>query len=198
MMSVVVSELRLVRGAVASRVIYFVAMARRTMPGPALLRLIAVAGALVALAVVVPSSLLSSSRVLLLLPAGVVVGLFPRTRSATLVALLAVGAWLVATIGFDQTVSWWRTAALSAGLYVMHAATAMAAVMPYDAAVAPAALVRWAVRLIVVVVGSLTVAVGGMAVFEQVPAVRTLAAPIIGSAIAAGIVGLLAWHLRRR
>jgi len=49
-----------------------------------------------------------------------------------------------------------------------------------------------------VLIASLGVAVGGMVVVGELQAVRTLAAPIIGSAIAAAIAGLLAWQIRRR
>ena len=197
-MSAFVSDLRLVGEGLRSRIVHFVWMARRTTPGPALLRLIAASGALAALGVAVPSTLWASSRALFLVPVGAIVGLLPRSRVVTLIALLTVMAWLLSTIGYGEEATLTRTGGLAAGLYVMHAAAAMAAVVPYDAVVAPAALLRWALRVACVVSVSAGVALGMMTLIEHLQVVRTLVAPILGSVIAAGIVGLLAWHLRRR
>jgi hypothetical protein len=50
----------------------------------------------------------------------------------------------------------------------------------------------------VVLAASLAVAMGGLAIADQLPGTRTAIGPIVGSLVAAGLAGLLAWHLRRR
>jgi hypothetical protein len=197
-MSQLVGDLRLAAEAVRSWIADSIQMARRATAAPTLVRLTAAAAALVSLGVALPTSMVFSRSVLLLAPLAVGVGLFPRTRWTSLVALLAVVAWLVTTLARQNTVTLWRTVLLAGGLYLMHAAAALAAMLPYDAVVAPGLLVRWLIRVVLVLIASLGVAVSGMVVVGELQAVRTLAAPIIGSAIAAAIAGLLAWQIRRR
>jgi hypothetical protein len=43
----------------------------------------------------------------------------------------------------------------------------------------------------------LVLGVGGMAIVSQLSPVQSLVGPIVGSLVAAGLTGLLAWHLRR-
>jgi hypothetical protein len=197
-MSQLVGDLRLAAEAVRSWIADSIQMARRATAAPTLVRLTAAAAALVSLGGASPTSMVFSRGVLLLAPLAVGVGLFPRTRWTSLVALLAVVAWLVTTLTGQNTATLWRTVLLAGGLYLMHAAAALAAMLPYDAVVAPGLLARWLIRVVLVLIASLGVAVSGMVVVGELQAVRTLAAPIIGSAIAAAIVGLLAWQVRRR
>jgi hypothetical protein len=197
-MSQLVGDLRLAAEAVRSWIADSIQMARRATAAPTLVRLTAAAAALVSLGGALPTSMVFSRGVLLLAPLAIGVGLFPRTRWTSLVALLAVVAWLVTTLAGQNTVTLWRTVLLAGGLYLMHAAAALAAMLPYDAVVAPGLLVRWLIRVVLVLIASLGVAVSGMVVVGELQAVRTLAAPIIGSAIAAAIAGLLAWQIRRR
>jgi hypothetical protein len=196
-MSQLVGDLRLAAEAVRSWIADSIQMVRQATAAPTLVRLTAAAAALVSLGGALPTSMVFS-RGVLVAPLAVGVGLFPRTRWTSLVALLAVVAWLVTTLTGQNTVTLSRTVLLAGGLYLMHAAAALAAMLPYDAVVAPGLLVRWLIRIVLVLIASLGVAVSGMVVVGELQAVRTLAAPIIGSAIAAAIAGLLAWQIRRR
>jgi hypothetical protein len=197
-MSGLLVDIRSVGTGVRDRALDFVAMVRRTAPGPALTRLAAAVAAMAALVVAAPSGLRSVAwyGVGAVVAAGA--GLFPRTRWITIVLLLAVIEWLVATIGYGGEVTLARTGLLAAALYVTHSAAALAAVLPYDAVVAPGVLLRWLIRTGAIVVVSLAVALGAMAVLQELQPVPTLAAPVIGAIVAAALAGLLAWHVRRR
>ncbi len=195
-------DLRAVAEGIRSRISYYAAQSRRTTPGPVLVRSVAAVSALGALALAIPSSVLSSSDLsrttVVLLPAALGVGLFPRTRWVTLLALFAAGCWLVSTIGFGDPVEVERVGLLTIALYVMHSASALAAVLPYDGVMETGVLLRWARRLVGVLAASVAVGLGGMVLAGQLPQARSVAAAIVGSVVAAGLTGLLAWHLRRR
>lgn len=181
------------------------ARVRRTAAGPALVRLSSGVAAFAALALALPASEVLDAPLSVLLRVAaslfaiaVAVALAPRTRWVSLVALLAIGAWLVTTIGFGEEPTVARVALLGAALYLMHTGAALAAVLPYDCAVGPGVLLRWLRRVGAVLGLSLLVGAGGMAVAGQLPATPSVIGPIVGSVVAAGLAGLLAWHLRRR
>lgn len=197
-MSGVLSDIRSVGTGVRDRAVDFLTMVRRTAPGPAVARLCAAIAAAGALIVAAPPPLRTAGSMAGFLVIAAGVGFLPRTRWTTIVILLAVTEWLVSTIGYGEPVTMVRIGVLAAGIYAMHSAAALAAVLPYDAIVAPGVLLRWLVRSVAVVVGSLAIALGGMAVLQQLRPAPTLVAPVIGSLIAAALAGLLAWHLRRR
>jgi hypothetical protein len=178
---------------------------RRISAGPALVRLVAAVSALGALTLALPLQELSSAvpSVLIRLAAVLVamslgVALLPRTRFVSLVALAAIVVWLISTIGYGEAVTLPRVGLLAAALYLTHAAAALAAVLPYDCLIAPGLLLRWLGRVGSVLGLSLLTGLAAMAVAGQLPAVRSVVGPIVGSAVAAGLAGLLAWHLRRR
>jgi len=76
---------------VTSRIDRRIRLIRRTTPGPVLVRSAATAGTLVALLVALPPSAMETPAVLgLAVVAAAGVGLFPRTRWATVTALLAL------------------------------------------------------------------------------------------------------------
>jgi hypothetical protein len=192
------SNLRERAAGIRSRVVHVIGQAGRISAGPAVVRLIAAVAALVALMLSVPTEYGLAARLsLLAVPVAAGVGLFPRTRWVTVVAVVAVLAWLTSTIGFDDAVALWRVALLAAALYLMHAAAAMAAVLPHDSIVPGRILVRWAGRVGAVLGVGLVLGVGGMAIVSQLSPVQSLVGPIVGSLVAAGLTGLLAWHLRR-
>jgi hypothetical protein len=191
---------------VRARVEYGVGRIRRVSAGPALLRLTATLAALVALTLAVPQDVLfdrESPAVIarlgsFLLIAGIGVGLFPRTRWVSLMAIAAVLGWLVSTLGFGDPVDLVRVGLLTAALYLMHAASAMAAVVPYDCVVAPVVLVRWATRTAALLAVGLVVGLGGAAIVSLVPSTQTVVGAILGAVVGAILVGVLAWQLRRR
>jgi hypothetical protein len=182
-----------------SRIAAFGHRVRRMTPGPMLVRVLAAVAALAGLAVALPLEFTATPRFGLVVPVALGVGLFPRTRWVGTVSLLTIGAWLVNTLGFEtEPVPLWRVAALAGALYVAHTSAGLAAVLPSDSIVGAGVLVRWAARTIAVLAASLGLGLTGLVVLGQLRAVQSIVGPIVGSFVAAGLAGLLAWHLRRR
>ncbi|WP_028569292.1 hypothetical protein [Salinispora tropica] len=165
---------------------------------PLLLRagifLSALAGLLLAYPVeVLRGQLLLVVPVVALLPA---VG--PRRIWPTVVALVTVGGWVLAIDGYDRPVALWRLLAVAAALYLNHTLCALVAVVPYDAVVDPALVLRWLLRAVAVLLGTMVLGVllvelagiGG----EQGLLVVTMA----GLVVAVLVPALLGWLLRRR
>lgn len=174
---------------------------RHTSMGPMLVRLIAVAAAFAAVLIAAPPYLMDLAPARVGLAAAVAagaVGFFPRTRWVGLFIVAVVAEWLLTTIGFGLPAGLVRVGLLTAAIYLVHAGAALAAVLPYDCAVPRTVVVAWATRVGSVLVAGLVVGLGGLLVAQFLPSARTVAGPIVGSVIAAGLAGLLAWHLRRR
>jgi hypothetical protein len=197
-MSGVLSDVRSVGASARDQAVDVVTMLRRTALGPALVRFCAAVAAASAMVVAAPAPLRTAAWLGGFAIAAASVGLFPRTRWTTIVVLFAVSLWIAGTIGYGEPATLARTGLLAAALYAVHSAAALAAVLPYDAIVAPGAILRWLARTAGVMAGSLAIALGGMAVLLQLRPAPTLVGPIIGSIVAAGMAGLLAWHVRRR
>ena len=198
-MSVLLTDLRDVGLGVASRVRSGAATLRRTSPTVLLLRVL-IAGALVAAwTMTVPTRLLLSPWALLamLVPA-LAAALFPRTRAVGFALVTTAGAWLGLTMSSAASPSLGRVLGLAAALYVAHTAAALAAVLPHDTAVDPPALGRWALRTTLVLATSLRLGAAGLTVADALPRDQSLVGPLVGSVVAAGIVGLIAWLVRRR
>jgi len=178
-----------------------IGLAQRAAPGPMLVRAIAAGAAVVALIAALPADLLFSRQVAVIGPAVLLaaagVGLFPRTRWVSAVALVAVAAWLFATFGFGDAATAPRVGLIAGSLYAMHAAAAFAATMPFDCVVAPAALLGWAIRQTAVLAGGLVVGLGGYGWLSHLHATPSIAGPVAGAVLAAAIAGLLAWQVRR-
>lgn len=198
-MSNLAYELREAGAGVWSRIAAWTGQARRITAGPAFVRVLGALSAIAGLALAVPAEVAGSPRFLVAAPVALGVALFPRTRWITVVLLLTVFAWLVTSIAFeDGPVSIGRVAAIGLSLYLTHACATLAAVLPYDSVVSPGLLARWALRTGAVLALSLGFGAGAMAVLDQLRPVQSVVGPIVGSVIAAGLAGLLAWHLRRR
>jgi hypothetical protein len=192
-------DLREVGAGLLSRAQAGIASLRRTTPAVLLLRLLVFGALLIAAAIVLPTDISLGGRAFLAVVPAAAAALFPRTRVVGLALLAIVGVWLIETIAYEgDTPSAGRVLTLAASLYVAHAAAAIAAVLPHDCAVAPATLGRWAMRTLLVTAVSVAIGVVGMALVGQLHAVQSSIGPIVGSLVAAGIAGLLAWLLRGR
>jgi hypothetical protein len=135
---------------------------------------------------------------LLLLGLAILPVLGPRTPVVTLVALLPVVGWLVATTLYEEPLTLWRLIPLAWALYLLHSAAALAAHLPYDAIVSPGVLLRWFSRTGLVLAATAVVALYALVAGEQLRGRATLIATVVGIAIAAGVAALLARQLRRR
>ncbi|NES14290.1 hypothetical protein G3554_02795 [Micromonospora sp. PPF5-17] len=140
----------------------------------------------------VPRSLLALTVVAVLPAVG------PRRVWPTFAALVTVGGWLLATVGFDRPPALWRLVAVASLLYLAHTLCALAALLPYDAVVDPDLAVRWLSRAGGVVLASAVLGIvlgwlGGAGGDRG-----SQAATVAGLLVAVGLSALLGWLLRRR
>ncbi|HYN96490.1 MAG TPA: hypothetical protein VES42_21830 [Pilimelia sp.] len=169
----------------------------RATPVPLAVRCAVFLAGLVAMVLAYPPVILFTRSGVLLLLAPVVPAVAPRGRATTGVALLVVSGWVVATTAYGEPIALWRLLALAAALYLLHSLAALAAVLPYDAFVAPAAVARWVLRAAGVVLAASVLAITALAAAGRAPAVAALAATVVGLAFAVGVAALLAWLARR-
>jgi hypothetical protein len=171
--------------------------ANRITPGTLLVRGAAFAFAASALLVAYPGEILAvPGAVVGLVVCGAVPALAPRTRLTTLVLLLAVGGWIAATTAYAEPVTLSRLVALACLLYLVHTTTALAAVLPYDTVVAPAVLVAWLTRTVVVLALTAGFAVAAVLGVRAVGVHAYLTAAVAGVLLVAALAGMLALLLR--
>ena len=173
------------------------ATARRTTPGPLLVRAGVFLTGLLGQLLAWPSELVAGPVFLVLLGIAVVPALAPRGRMPTAAILLAVVGWEVAALGYHETPQFLRVVFLAAALYLQHNLSALAAVLPYDAIIGPGVLLRWLARA-----GAVVALTAGLALFAVVAPLyvsgRYLLASLAGLALMGLIVGYLARLVGRR
>ncbi len=168
----------------------------RAAPGPLLVRGAVAVTAAGALVTAYPDEIITGLGGLALALAAAIPMLAPRGRWVTLVALAAVAGWLLSTMGYGEPVTVWRVFSMAGLLYLMHSMAALAAMLPYDAVVAPEVLARWIGRALLVVAAS---AVLSLVVLVIADAARggSVVASLAGLAVAVAIAALLTFLLRR-
>ncbi|KKK06732.1 hypothetical protein LQ51_06820 [Micromonospora sp. HK10] len=150
-------------------------------------------GALVAY----PAEAITPRSLLALTVVAVLPAVGPRRTWPTFAALVVVGGWLLATVGYDRPPALWRLVAVATLLYLAHTLCALAALLPYDGVVDPDLVLRWLGRAGGVVLASAVVGivlawlggVGGDRGFQ--------AATVAGLLVAVALSALLGWLLRR-
>ncbi|MDW5323290.1 hypothetical protein [Plantactinospora sp. KLBMP9567] len=133
----------------------------------------------------------------LLVVAALAPAVAPRRNWPTLVLLAAAGVWVVATGWYDQRVELWRLLALATFLYLTHTLAALAALLSYDAVVAPEVLARWVTRALGVGLASAVLSVPLLAMDGQLGDRSFVAALLGGLALAVCAAALLGWLFRR-
>jgi hypothetical protein len=172
--------------------------ARRIGVVPALVRGgISFAG-LLAQVIAWPTEIVFAWPVLILVVVAAAPAVAPRTRLVTVAILTAVAGWLAATTAYGESVAYWRLVLLAASLYAVHALAALAAVLPYDAAVDPVVVAGWLARAGVVVLLTVVVAMFTLLVPAYLGTHRYLVASLVGLAVMIGLAGYLAALVRRR
>ncbi|MFG3686292.1 hypothetical protein [Micromonospora sp. NPDC047740] len=153
---------------------------------------------LVGFLVAYPVQAFTPRSVLALTVVAVLPAVGPRRIWPTFAALVTVGGWLLATLGYDRPPELWRLLAVAALLYLGHTLCALAALLPFDAVVDPDLVLRWLTRAggVVLASGVLGIVlawlggVGGSRGFQ--------AATVAGLLVAVGLTALLSFLLRRR
>jgi hypothetical protein len=171
--------------------------ARRATVVPMLVRGGVFVAALAALVTAYPSSIALGRGLGLLMIVAVLPAVAPRGAFASVVVVVAVGGWLLATVPYAEPVTFWRLVALAGALYLGHSLTALAAVLPHDAIVEPELLVRWLSRALVIVVASAVVALPLLVAAAVAGGEPILVVSLVGFGVAVGLARLLAVLPRR-
>src|SRR5439155_1025892 len=116
---------------------------RRTTPGPLLVRIGLFVAALLGLVLAWPLAVTLTPAFFAFFTLALLTMLFPRGPMPTLYLFIAVGGWLAGTMLLGATANLVGLLLLAAVLYLVHNLAALAAVLPYDAVVAPGVLLRW-------------------------------------------------------
>jgi hypothetical protein len=171
--------------------------AARVTLAPVLVRASIFGSMLVAFVVAYPGQILAGRGLGLLLIVAVLPAVAPRRGWPTFATLVAVGGWVLSTSWYGEPIVLWRLLALATFLYLTHSLCALAALLPYDAVVAPELLARWVARALAVVLAAAVLAVLLMALAGRGGDGTFLAAALGGLAVAVALAALLAWLLRR-
>lgn len=164
---------------------------------PLLVRCAIFLSGLVAFVLAYPVPILAGQGVGLLLIAAVLPAVAPGRAWPTVTALLAVAGWIARTSYYGDSIELWRLLGLATFLYLTHSLCALAAQLPYDAAVAPELLARWVLNALAVVLAAAVLAVLLVALTERWGEGGFVVAAIGGLAVAVLAASLLSWLLRR-
>ncbi|MDG4789761.1 hypothetical protein O7626_28200 [Micromonospora sp. WMMD1102] len=170
----------------------------RITPVPLLVRSGVFGCALVALLLAYPSRPSDPRLLGLLVVAALAPAIAPRRNWPTAVLLAAAGAWVVATGWYDHRVELWRLLALATFLYLTHSLAALAALLSYDAVIAPEVPARWLARALGVALASAVLSVPLLALDGRLGAGTSVVVLLGGLALAVGVAALLNWLFRRQ
>lgn len=171
---------------------------RRTTPGPLLVRVGLFVAALSGLVLAWPLDVTIGPAFLAFLVVAALTALLPRGPMPTLYLLVALVGWAVSTIVLAANPDFLGLVLLAAALYLTHNLAALAAVLPYDAVVAPGVLVRWLARTGVVLAMTAVLALFAVVVPVYLGQHSYLVASLLGLALVAVTVAYLARLVRRR
>ena len=182
---------------VAERVRAIQTAITRATVAPLLVRCGIFLSALVSFALAYPAQVFAGSALGLLVIAAALPAVAPRRAWPTLAVLVAIAGWLLTTEWYDQRVELWRLLGLATFLYLTHSLAALAALLPYDAVVAPEVFARWISRALGVTLASAVLAVLLLALDAQWGG-RTFLAALLGGLVVAVLAAALLGSLLRR
>jgi len=176
-----------------------VALLRRTTPGPLLVRIALLLVAQLGLMVAWPVFVWGQPAILgVFLLLGLLTAVFPRSLMPGAYLLITITGWLLSTTVLQVPPNLLSLVLLAAAMYLVHTLAALAAVLPYDAVVAPGVLLRWMGRA-----GRVLLLAGVLALFvvvvpQYLAGRGYLVASLLGLALVAGTLAYLARLVRRR
>jgi hypothetical protein len=194
----VTDDVRLIGRGLRDRVTRSRRIFARATAWPLGVRLVVFAAALVAQGFAYPPGGVLDEAALVMVLLAALPAVWPRSAMVTVFWLVTVTGWILATTLYGSQTTLPRLIGLSVALYVVHSGAALAAVLPYDAVVDQAVVVRWAVRAAVVVVISVGLSLAGLYMVSTWPARTYLAATLVGLVPVVVLVWLIAVVARRR
>jgi hypothetical protein len=178
---------------VSDRMVTWYLVARRTTSAFFLLRGAVFVAGLAALVTACPSPLVLSPWLAGLVLVALLAAAFPRSWLVMLLLLTGAISWVVATTAYAEPVSYLRLVLLAALLYLTHVLAALAAVIPNDAVVTPAAVVGWLPRTAVLLAVTALVALLAAVLPGLFGGARFVLAALVGF----GVMAVLVYYLAR-
>ncbi|MGW4461026.1 hypothetical protein [Micromonospora sp. NPDC004704] len=183
--------------AISERIRSVYTMIVRATLAPLLLRCAIFLSGLAAFVLAYPVPMLGGPGILLILIAALLPAVAPGRSWPTLTALATVAGWVAQTSYYGEPVALWRLLGLATFLYLTHSLCALAAQLPYDAAVAPEVFASWVLNALAVVLATAVLAVLLIALAERWDQGSFVVVAIAGMAVAVLASFLLSWLLRR-
>jgi hypothetical protein len=143
-----------------------------------------------------PQAVASPNLVPLIVVVALLPAVFPDSRAVTAVMLLGVACWMLDTLAFGEEVSIAGTFVTACALYLLHTSAALAAMLPYDAIVDTAVLLRWAARAGLVLAGAAGVTAIVVTLAQKLTPTTSMWAMLAGFGVVAGTVWMLARRAR--
>jgi len=197
-MSSLFPELVLIRRGFRDRVARFRRIVARATAWPFGVRLAVYAAAFAAEALAYPPDVLDGVPLLTLVALAALPALWPRTAAVTVYWLLTIAGWVVATTVYLTAPTLPRLLGLAAALYLVHSGAALAAVLPYDAVVEPAVVIRWLLRATAVIGAVAVLTTAATYWLARISPPTYLAATLFGLAAMLGLVWFLVLAAQRR
>lgn len=170
---------------------------RRIGPGAVVLRSVVFAAGLAGMALALPSGMEPWTRLLVAALVGLLPALGPGSWTVTAMELVTVVTWVLRPMAAGAPSTWGALVVLAALLYLHHSASALAAAVPMDTALAMTVWTGWLRRLYAVIGVTVLLAACGLLLASWVGIARTVVVPVVG-VLAALVVGwLLSRSLRR-
>lgn len=185
--------------ALTIRVDHLVATGKRATLGPTLVRATVAVAAFASFLVAYPPGILGAGALLAFAALALLPALWPRGAMPTVAMLVAALGWLVSGADFDvKATTFARMCVMAVLLYLVHAGSALATVLPFDAIITRGLFAPRLIRGLIVLL--LT---GALAIFTiELPGFangrREVIASIGGLLVTLAITGYLALLGRRQ
>lgn len=168
---------------------------QRAKPGPLLVRGTVLLAGVMGLALALPVGQLGVWGGAGVAALALLTTFAPRSPLPTVLILMAVVGSIIRSAG-QPADSLLRLLLLAGALYVVHTGSALSAVLPFDAVLAPGALGRWFMRAGLVMIATGVIGVGLLSLTGYLGQWHYLAILLFGLAIATGIAALLVRMVR--
>jgi hypothetical protein len=169
---------------------------RRAKPGPSLVRAAVFVGGVMSLGLSLPLPTVGGWAFPSIMLLALATTFAPRSPLPTVLILISVAGTVVRTAGQPpDTLA--RLLLVAAAAYVVHTGSALSAVLPFDAIVAPGALARWFLRAGLVMVATGMIGTILVLMTGYLRQWHYLAILLFGLAVVTGIAALLVRLVRR-
>jgi hypothetical protein len=170
----------------------------RLTKGPLFVRGVTFMAAWAAMWLAAPAPVATPRYALLMALAALAPAIGPNTRLVTGVMLLIIAGWAASVLGAGEEATGLRTFGVAVGLYLLHSAAALAAVLPYDSIVDRVVLLRWAARCVMVILAGAVVAAIIVWLAPSLTPGSSVPALLAGLAAVAALLALLTYASRPR